>query len=167
MPHSERQSATCAVREGTMSKISRGIRESILERDNRECQGCARGSSNVQLHVHHRTPKSDGGSDEEQNLLTLCKDCHNTIHNLPANIAPDGIEIITRQLGVGHLIDCSLLDCKNEKGNQRRTKTSIESLNIDCTPCKRRIRKYAADQFFDQESHMDYLRRIADEESSE
>jgi len=146
-----------------MSEVSWRTRKNILKRDNQECQGCARGISDIQLHIHHKTPRSEGGSNEEENLITLCKDCHNIVHNIPANITPDGIEIITCQSGVGHLIDCSLLDWKNGKRTRRQIEEPVESLSIDCTSCKRRVRKYAGDQIIERESHMDYLKRMSEE----
>lgn len=59
-------------------------RKKVLNRDNHRCQRCgARGGSNrpVQLHVHHKTPKSKGGSHHPRNLVTLCRDCHQKQHD--------------------------------------------------------------------------------------
>lgn len=59
------------------------IRKQIKRRDNYGCQLCgAKGSpeSDIELHVHHIIPKSDGGSHFEENLLTLCWYCHNEQH---------------------------------------------------------------------------------------
>ena len=53
-------------------------REAILYRDNYTCQCC--GKKNCRLEVHHVKFKSDGGTDDEENLLTLCEDCHKGVH---------------------------------------------------------------------------------------
>ena len=53
-------------------------REAILHRDNYTCQCC--GKKNCRLEVHHVKFKSDGGTDDEENLLTLCEDCHKGVH---------------------------------------------------------------------------------------
>ena len=57
-------------------------REAII-RDEYECQGCgAKGGPEGDsfLHVHHEAPKNDGGSDDLDNLTTLCKSCHRQEH---------------------------------------------------------------------------------------
>ena len=53
-------------------------REAILHRDNYTCQCC--GKKNCRLEVHHIRFKSDGGTDDEENLITLCEDCHKSVH---------------------------------------------------------------------------------------
>ena len=54
-------------------------REAILHRDNYTCQVC--GKKHVRLEVHHVIPRSKGGTDDENNLITLCEDCHEAVHN--------------------------------------------------------------------------------------
>ena len=49
-------------------------RSAILHRDNYTCQCC--GKKNCRLEVHHIKFKSNGGTDDEENLITLCKECH-------------------------------------------------------------------------------------------
>lgn len=66
------------------------LRNQTLERDNWECQKCgAKGGNygNKSLHVHHIIPKSKGGDDEVDNLISLCKDCHESQHghHIPTN----------------------------------------------------------------------------------
>ena len=53
-------------------------RSAILHRDAYTCQCC--GKKNCRLEVHHIRFKSDGGTDDEENLITLCTDCHKGIH---------------------------------------------------------------------------------------
>ena len=53
-------------------------REAILHRDNYTCQCC--GKKHTRLEVHHITFRSQGGTDDENNLITLCEDCHAAIH---------------------------------------------------------------------------------------
>lgn len=54
-------------------------REAVLNRDNHTCQVC--GKKHTRLEVHHIVYRSQGGSDEENNLITLCEDCHSKVHN--------------------------------------------------------------------------------------
>ena len=53
-------------------------REAILNRDNYTCQCC--GKKNCRLEVHHIKFRRNGGTDDEENLITLCKECHDGIH---------------------------------------------------------------------------------------
>lgn len=38
-----------------------------------QCQHCGTTSD---LHVHHLTPRADGGTDDPANLQVLCRSCH-------------------------------------------------------------------------------------------
>lgn len=53
-------------------------RKRVLDRDGYECQRC--GESDTELHVHHRTSISAGGSHELSNLETICRSCHAAEH---------------------------------------------------------------------------------------
>ena len=64
----------------------------ILFRDNFTCQDCGefhayRNGHGIyipiddgRLEVHHILPVSTGGGDEQENLITLCKECHRKRH---------------------------------------------------------------------------------------
>jgi hypothetical protein len=54
------------------------LRAAILDRDNYTCQGC--GAENTELSVHHIVPLGCGGSNVKSNLITLCKECHGSVH---------------------------------------------------------------------------------------
>lgn len=49
------------------------LRKKILLRDGNKCTECGKDSN---LHAHHIVPKSIGGTDYEDNLITLCNSCH-------------------------------------------------------------------------------------------
>jgi len=51
----------------------------VRHRDNFCCRIC---SSKDLIEVHHILFRSQGGPDEEWNLITLCKDCHGRSHGL-------------------------------------------------------------------------------------
>jgi 5-methylcytosine-specific restriction enzyme A len=51
----------------------RAIRGRVLARDKFTCQICGAHNAN---NVDHIRPKHLDGTDEESNLRTLCKDCH-------------------------------------------------------------------------------------------
>lgn len=52
----------------------KNTRKFILDRDNNVCQKC--GSHERDLHVHHKVPWRFGGTDDPENLITLCSNCH-------------------------------------------------------------------------------------------
>jgi hypothetical protein len=52
----------------------------VLTRDGYTCQRCQGKSKDQRLEVHHLVFRSEHGSDEEANLLTLCKTCHDSLH---------------------------------------------------------------------------------------
>lgn len=54
-------------------------RKAVLHRDNYTCQCC--GTKNCRLEVHHIKFRSDGGTDDENNMITLCKECHDGVHD--------------------------------------------------------------------------------------
>jgi 5-methylcytosine-specific restriction endonuclease McrA len=62
-----------AWRNGT-PKGWRAIRERILKRDGYTCQRC--GTNEGQMHIDHIVPKRLNGSDLDENLQTLCRNCN-------------------------------------------------------------------------------------------
>ena len=54
-------------------------REHALCRDKYTCQVCK--SKNTRLEVHHIKYRSQGGTDDLDNLITLCADCHKKVHS--------------------------------------------------------------------------------------
>ena len=68
----------------------RSTREQVLERDGYECQFCGVTEEAHQerhdrgLAAHHIIPESDGGSDDPENLLTVCQSCHRTLESTHA-----------------------------------------------------------------------------------
>ena len=53
----------------------------VLNRDNYTCQNCKGKHKDSKLEVHHIVFRSQGGSDEENNLITLCHTCHKDLHS--------------------------------------------------------------------------------------
>ena len=54
------------------------LRLHILRRDSWRCQVCG---SMTKLEVHHQQFRSQSGSDDENNLMTLCYSCHSREHS--------------------------------------------------------------------------------------
>ncbi len=52
--------------------------QQVLQRDGWRCQQCG---SRSNLQVHHIQLRSQSGDDAEENLITLCADCHDQVHS--------------------------------------------------------------------------------------
>jgi hypothetical protein len=61
------------------------------ERDGWECRFCGMSDEEHNeeygrgLHAHHIVKANDGGIDHPRNLITVCRDCHNTLENTQAD----------------------------------------------------------------------------------
>jgi len=60
------------------------VKAFILSRDNYTCQKCK--TKKGKLNVHHIVFQSNNGTDSPENLITLCKDCHDKLHDGEFNI---------------------------------------------------------------------------------
>ena len=59
----------------------RELQRQVLQRDGWRCQTCG---SMQHLQVHHLQFRSQAGGDVEQNLITLCTECHEQVHRKAA-----------------------------------------------------------------------------------
>lgn len=57
------------------------VRAYVLHRDSYRCRHCRGKSKDKRLRVHHVVFRSQGGTDEPDNLLTLCCTCHDQLHD--------------------------------------------------------------------------------------
>ena len=55
------------------------VKAMVRARDHYTCQCC--GKKGCGLEVHHIVYRSNGGSDDPDNLITLCENCHKKVHN--------------------------------------------------------------------------------------
>jgi len=53
----------------------------VKNRDNYTCQYCKGKHRDSKLEVHHIVFRSNNGSDEQENLITLCHTCHQAVHD--------------------------------------------------------------------------------------
>ena len=56
--------------------LSKRLRDYVIERDG----ACVYCHTQEPVEVHHIRPQSDGGRDDIQNLVTLCRDHHGAVH---------------------------------------------------------------------------------------
>lgn len=62
----------------------------VLNRDKYTCQCCK--TKQGTLEVHHIIFRSNGGSDEPDNLITLCRQCHRELHAGKINLNIKGLK---------------------------------------------------------------------------
>lgn len=62
----------------------------VLARDNYTCQCCHGKKKDSKLEAHHIIYRSQGGSDEAENLITLCHTCHKGVHDGSINLKLNG-----------------------------------------------------------------------------
>jgi len=79
--------------------LSNSVRQRVIERDDRTCQRCGiEVSENDQpgpnFEVHHLIPFAAGGPNHPDNLVTLCLDCHSTVHKEVRTVVTDHPEIL-------------------------------------------------------------------------
>ena len=67
----------------------------VLNRDKYTCQHCK--TKQCTLEVHHIIFKSNGGSDEPDNLITLCRNCHRELHSGKINLNVKGLKRKNKQ----------------------------------------------------------------------
>ena len=59
------------------TNIPRGLRHEVFKRDGYKCVECgASKEDGATLHIDHKIPVAKGGTDELDNLQTLCSDCN-------------------------------------------------------------------------------------------
>ena len=58
----------------------------ILERDNFRCQYCGRmAKDDVRLEIDHIKPRCEGGTNDDNNLITACYECNRSKGGEPLN----------------------------------------------------------------------------------
>ena len=62
----------------------------VLDRDKYKCQYCKGKTKDSRLHVHHIIFRRNCGSDDQKNLITLCKTCHDKLHNGEISLKKNG-----------------------------------------------------------------------------
>lgn len=56
--------------------ISKQTRVLVFSRDNNKCRMCGKSSKETKLEIDHIFPHAEGGTDDLDNLATLCEDCN-------------------------------------------------------------------------------------------
>lgn len=62
----------------TILQVSKRTITKLLKRANKKCSIC--GWDDATLDIHHIISRSNGGSDNMKNLISVCPNCHRSIH---------------------------------------------------------------------------------------
>lgn len=88
----------------------------MYQRDDYTCQNCgAMGGpqGHAELHAHHIVPKSRGGTHATSNLISLCSECHNTVHSKSKQAPAPRQPVGGTGVDYGELSDAIVTDIAN------------------------------------------------------
>jgi len=68
------------------------VKAYVRFRDNFTCQHCKGKSKDPRLHAHHIVYREHDGSDEPENLITLCETCHVKVHAGKIKLNAEGVK---------------------------------------------------------------------------
>ena len=74
------------------TNITNDTRKAVYRRDGYECAVCG---DPRRLQIHHVTHRSQGGGEEQMNLITLCPACHALAHGIriaESYLTPEDVE---------------------------------------------------------------------------
>jgi 5-methylcytosine-specific restriction endonuclease McrA len=63
----------------TTKSIPKELRREVMKRDGWQCLVCG-DERQERLDLHHLIHRSQGGKDDFYNLVTLCRHCHELVH---------------------------------------------------------------------------------------
>lgn len=76
-------------------RIPPRVSQLVLEQYEHECQLCpavgTERDGDANLHLHHRRPSAKGGTNDSDNLIPLCEECHHHHHSNRAD--PDEVQV--------------------------------------------------------------------------
>ena len=80
------------------NRLDENLRMATLMRDGYQCAQCK--IKNVQLHAHHIIYREHGGKDTIKNLITLCKSCHDKVHEGTIQLNVSGVSGFNDQIAM-------------------------------------------------------------------
>jgi CRISPR/Cas system Type II protein with McrA/HNH and RuvC-like nuclease domain len=73
--------------------ISKKLRFEIFKRDGFKCCYCGNSPPKITLEIDHVNPKSKGGNNSLDNLITACFDCNRGKSNIPLSKIPNTLSM--------------------------------------------------------------------------
>lgn len=147
-------------------RIPPRVQELVLERHNYECMLCpavgTQRDGDATLHLHHRRPVTDGGTNDADNLVPLCEKCHHHHHSSrtdPADVQAnlDDYDISTTPA------DYKLLDAIEAIGPAPPGELATEA-SISTVHARRRLYALAAADLVarDMDGYWDFVEEVDD-----
>lgn len=91
------------------------LKQYVLKRDGYLCQSCKKKTkNNSELHVHHIKFRSNGGTDTKNNLITLCKPCHDKLHKRK-NAQIHSLKLKPEPVNTKHATEVGVVACQLRK----------------------------------------------------
>lgn len=78
-----------------------------------QCYGCRKQFPNIHQHIHHKIPRTLGGKDTPDNLLNLCPQCHDLLHNV-------AYKMMNKKYTMTTLLDMVKLTYDGDQGSVNR-----------------------------------------------
>src|SRR3990170_1263846 len=73
------------------TSISKRVRFEVFKRDGFTCQYCGATPPKVILHLDHITAVANGGSNDQDNLVTSCENCNLGKSSIPLSSVPKSL----------------------------------------------------------------------------
>lgn len=67
------------------------LRRSVIERDRRRCRWCGQHGEKVGIDVHHIRYRRGDVDDRPDNLISLCRPCHEFVHGRHEKSPPKAV----------------------------------------------------------------------------
>ena len=102
--------------------------EDVFNQDRYKCRNCQRKGGNkgdIELHAHHIVPTERGGQDTLSNLVTLCRECHESVHQ--GTSAPT-VDNATIDMYTDDSTD-DINDSRHNKSNRTRRRTRLDDFD--------------------------------------
>lgn len=109
---------------GERTFVDESVKKAVLIRDGNRCQCCGKGGEAWAgiLVYHHKVPVYAGGPDTVDNGITLCVNCHLTLHNyitgdvqIPKDLDPEEEKIFKNIMRIGNIA----IEAGNKLGMKR------------------------------------------------
>lgn len=134
-----------------MAKISEKVRREVCKRDKYRCRECGIQvvrRPGLRAHLHHIIPKSAGGEDTKDNLITLCEICHITkyghlhmFRDRKKDIHPQYVKWALWDIGLNlacysERIDPRSFPAKEVSNTINKAKEALGAVISNCEDCK-------------------------------
>lgn len=83
-----------------------------------QCYSCREQFPSIHKHTHHKIPQSLGGKDTPDNLVNLCPQCHDLLHNI-------AYKLVSKKQSVSFAEDMVLMILKDQGSVKRCMELAI------------------------------------------